>query len=77
MKLIILICAITVLTGCAVSAFKDGASQADFSNDALECKAVGMRLGDRNGGLTPIVNGIALDGNARVCMQGKGWDIER
>lgn len=65
MKLVIAIVLVSLLLGCSTLRHvgqKDGAGQAEFSNDWLECQAVSKNI-----------RGYINDDTVVTCMQGKGW----
>jgi hypothetical protein len=58
---------VSLLSACGtveIRGTRPGSSQADFSNDLMECKAISARL-----------YGYDESNTLKTCMQGKGWSI--
>ena len=68
MKYLLCLCMMFFLSSCTyqqMSGRKQGAGQAEFSNDYIECQAVSKR-----------VKNYISDETVFMCMQGKGWKME-
>lgn len=64
-KILVISLIAIIVSACATSIYgeKLGATQADFSNDLLECRGVAKRL-----------TGDSTDENTVInCLEGKGW----
>lgn len=79
MKYVMAFAVAMLLSGCAgapvqFAGTKPGGTQANFSNDFLECQIVAKRIvGPREPFQTSY--GDSINRTIHTCMQGKGWTM--
>ena len=70
MKLMLVSLTVTTLAGCGNTWYLNGKSQAQYSNDVLDCQAL-------DGRMTRTAPGSTWGPIFTNCMQGKGYTIAK